>query len=841
MTPRHLLLCLLAIFAVNSQTSAQTPKVPTPAPATAPVIQSVRPSGITLGEETVWTVTGQGLAKCDSVLFSGQGLEVVEIKPKDETSVAITVRASPLAQPGFQDLRMVGADGISNLRTIRVDTLKQVDEREPNDDPAKALEVEPGVAVIGVLPARDVDHVRLKAKRGDRLTIEVEAQRLGTAISPVVSVMAENGASLVQARESRGTERDSRVSFLAPDDATYIVQVRDNIYSGSDSATYRLRIEALPYATTVFPLGGTPGQALTLNASGGSMQGARSKTIQLPNVAGMLIDVGAFDGPGGPIVVPGKIVVNDGQEVIEIEGGPTPLPQTATVNGRISRPGEVDRYTIPVKKGDQLRLKIRAADLGSWLDSVLAIVDEKGTILAENDEPTTNANRGNGTFFGLNTDSPDSVLDYEAKEDGALLVDVTDRYGDGGPEFVYRLSAIAAKPDFDVNLLIGANVAAGQGAVRPVVGPGASGVYNLKPGSSTPINFLINGQGRPGAVRVEIEGLPPGITAQGVEIKLDGPITTTQPPKVGAARPAQVQSLGGAIVLKVDPQAEPGLVGEFRIVATTLKHEVPFQRHGSATIAVNTQPGSAGTRTPSRTFSSFLVKITGTKIVRLVGPVFPYRLNSVVIPGVLTPGGQLNLNLEFEPKLDPSSSIEVTASAEETHLSVKTLPASPASTGEPQGRKLQVQVSAGVAAIPGVRDIKLTCKVGEYDPQTYLVSVIVRPLFTIRATRNDLELAPGQTVRIPLAIERSSNYDGPIEFKTPELPAGIQLANKLDVAKGTTFGFLEFTVPKETKVVGRTDTVRVVAVATLAEGIVETKISIPLKITGPDTDHKDEP
>ena len=53
--------------------------------------------------------------------------------------------------------------------------------------------------------------------------------------------------------------------------------------------------------------------------------------------------------------------------------------------------------------------------------------------------------------------------------------------------------------------------------------PGQFGVFNLKPGGSVPINFLVTPEGRPGPIEVRIEGLPEGVTAEPVDVRLGGP------------------------------------------------------------------------------------------------------------------------------------------------------------------------------------------------------------------------------------------------------------------------------------------------------------------------------
>ena len=67
------------------------------------------------------------------------------------------------------------------------------------------------------------------------------------------------------------------------------------------------------------------------------------------------------------------------------------------------------------------------------------------------------------------------------------------------------------------------------GQSRHRTSPGQFGVFNLKPGATTPINFLVAPEGRPGPVEVRVEGLPEGVTAEPVSVRLPGPPAGSPP------------------------------------------------------------------------------------------------------------------------------------------------------------------------------------------------------------------------------------------------------------------------------------------------------------------------
>jgi hypothetical protein len=561
---RRGLLGMVGSLALMLPCGAQTDEPP-PAPFDdAPVLSGIFPPGLTAGRTAEWVVSGRNLGPAERFLVTGAGVEVVEKATRADGSIALKVRAGDGAEPGFREVRADGPRGVSNPLLVRVDHLPQVVEEEPNDDLAKADQVAIPSAVAGVLWPGDLDHFRVRGRAGRRFTVEVEARRLGMPISPVVTIFSPAGQSLAQTRASRGVEHDCRMSYVFPDDQDTIIQVRDNLYGGGEATAYRLRLDEAPFATGLYPLGGPAGRTITVVASGGTLDAPRSRTVALPDRPGEVVEVGPFDGPGGPVLAPARLAVGDGHEVYEAEGDQPAslLTLGTTANGRIGRPGEVDRYRVPVRAGDVFRIRVRAAALGSWLDPVVTLRDARDVVLGENDDHGT---------------SPDSVLDHEARSDGALTVEVADRFGDGGPEYGYRLSVGPVQPDVSVALRLG-------GAAR------TSGALNLRPGETVPVRFQVEAEGRTGPIRLRALGLPPGVSAVPVTVLPTGP-------------------QGGTLTLRVAPDAGPAS-GSLRVVATVRREDgVVLERVATATLAIGPGPVPLPDRSVPRIVTDLPIRV----------------------------------------------------------------------------------------------------------------------------------------------------------------------------------------------------------------------------------------
>jgi hypothetical protein len=205
---------------------------------------------------------------------------------------------------------------------------------------------------------------------------------------------------------------------------------------------------------------------------------------------------------------------------------------------------------------------------------VVTLRDAHGNRIAENDDRDFPLSRKVGPI----ATTADSRLEAEAPAEGPLVVEITDRFGAGGPEYAYRLAVGPSRPDFAVTLR----------------GPDA---LNLFPGATVPLRLLIAADGQPGPITLRAEGLPPGVEAEPVLIRL---------PRA----PARGRDLVEAtLVLKVDPAAGPG-IGSLRIIATARNPDLTvLTRRAAATLVLAPVPPDDPRPPPTRVLSEFPVRI----------------------------------------------------------------------------------------------------------------------------------------------------------------------------------------------------------------------------------------
>ncbi len=152
--------------------------------------------------------------------------------------------------PGFHPLSVLAPEVPPNHVSFDVDTLPEVDEREPDDAPDSALPVTLPVIVNGRIdPAGDVDVFRFEGRAGDRIVAEVRARRLGSPLDSVLRLTDAGGRPLAvnddHADKRAGLDTHHADSYLLatlPVDGTFYVHLADAQGRGHPGRAYRLRL-----------------------------------------------------------------------------------------------------------------------------------------------------------------------------------------------------------------------------------------------------------------------------------------------------------------------------------------------------------------------------------------------------------------------------------------------------------------------------------------------------------------------------------------------------------------------------------------------------------------------
>jgi hypothetical protein len=404
------------------------------AEAASPALSAIRPTGGQRGTELEVTLSGARVGDAQEILYYQPGISTVSLAKVDDNNVKAKIKIAPDCRLGLHDLRLRTATGISELRTFSVGAMPEATEVEPNNEFTKPQAIAMNSVVNGVADNEDVDYFVVEAKKGERITAEVEGIRLGiTLFDPFVAIMDSKRFELASSDDAALVWQDGEASVLAPEDGKYIIQVRESAYAGNGACLYRLHVGNYPRFSATVPGGGKPGEKVAVRWIG-DVAGEKTTEVALPTSFDRDYGVVAQDDKGiAPY--PNTFRLSPFGNVIEKEPNDdhataTPFTPPIALNGVIEKPGDVDHFIFSAKKGQVFDVWVYARRLRSPLDSILYI-----------------AKKGGGAFVGADDSAgPDSFIRVGIPDDGEYVVFLFDQLKKGGPDYAYRIEVTPVQP-----------------------------------------------------------------------------------------------------------------------------------------------------------------------------------------------------------------------------------------------------------------------------------------------------------------------------------------------------------------------------------------------------------
>jgi Bacterial pre-peptidase C-terminal domain len=604
--------------------------------AIQPTLSSFKPVGMQRGIVTEWTLTGTRLADVQEILFYEPGLKVEELKAVDATKITAKINIAADCPLGIKAFRIRTATGITGLRTITVGPFADLEEKEPNNDFTQPQLVQKNNTITGVVAPEDVDYFVLEANKGERISVEMEGLRLGNILfDPYVAILNEARFELARSDDSPLLHQDCLVSLLAPETGRYIIQVRESSYGGNGAANYRLHVGNFPRPSAVYPAGGRPGENLQVKLLGDAA-GEFQQSVVLPSDGTRLFGFYPQDSMGAApsanmlrvVDLPNVLEAEPNAAIEQVTTAAAPAP--VALNGIIQIAEDVDMFKISAKKGEQFDVRVVARkDLRSPLDSVLTILNAKGSAVANNDDQG----------------GPDSYLRFSVPADGEYFVSVRDHLKNGGPTYVYRVEIEPVKPQITLAL---------PERVQYIA-------TTLTIPKNNRMAVMVNAQRAnfSGAVKIETPNLPSGLTAQAVPYAAD----RVETPVLFTAS-AEVSPLGLLVDLVAKPEdaaiaVEGHLAQRAMLIrgqnnnefwgyssnrmATVVAEEIPFQIELVQPQAPLPKNGSLTLKVVAKRKEGFNAAINVRLLYNPQGTssstsiVIPENQNEVVIP--ITAGG----------------------------------------------------------------------------------------------------------------------------------------------------------------------------------------------------------
>jgi hypothetical protein len=460
---------------------------------------NVRVGGLFLHDRCGFEMLGPGVAvdtplqRSPTVWFEGPVLPLPDSQQAEDypRDLAGKVRIAADAPLGLRPWRLWTSQGATPQLRFVVGDLPEIIEDETHLGPT---EVKLPITINGrIFPRENVDIWTFEARRGQTISGEVMAARLGSPLDARLEVRDPQGRVIAENDDHFGA--DPFVRFTAPSDGRYQIRIHDTQFHGGPAFVYRLTLTDGPQVDRTYPLGGRRGTSIKLDLVGQGVPA--SATADLPKDA--LAAFAPRFTVDGKQTNPVVLDLDDLPEQMEAE--PNDAPQQAArvevpavVNGRIDKPGDVDCWAVTLHKGEAWEFDLRAARLGSPLQGVLTLSDatDKQLMRAEGD-----ATGG------------DPVLRFTAPADGTYVIRVEDRFRSrGGPAFAYRLRIVKPTADFQMRLVHdpAARLRGGSGSdalTLPRGGQGRLRVQAERLGGFT------------GPIALTVDGVPEGVTVTG--------------------------------------------------------------------------------------------------------------------------------------------------------------------------------------------------------------------------------------------------------------------------------------------------------------------------------------
>jgi hypothetical protein len=536
----------------------------TVAQAAPPTIAYIEPQAVLPGEAIDLTVRGSNLAGATELWTSFPcGIELAADIEKNGTQadrVVFRIAVPAETRVGIHGLRVTTPEGTSGIKLLAVDDLPS-EVRQAKTTLTQPQTVSAAAAIDGHVDALGRDYYAFEVEAGQRVSFEVLARRLGSAMDPLILLLDAQGRELTYNDDVPGLGSDAQLDHTFSVGGRYLLQVRDIRYRGGSSFRYRLRIGDFPLVTTPYPMGATRGSEPALNFAGASVDNVPSLTLKVPtDPAVQSITIGA-KRDGGRNNGFAALSLGDRPEILEEEpndqkDGSNRVSLGANLNGRLHRPGDVDRFVFAASNGQKFGFSAITRHAGSPADLLLRMFNPEGKQVAEAEDAGTD----------------DGVLKYTFPADGDYTLAVEDLHGRGGSSFTYRVRVAELQKEFSLSAASDKlNVPAGGTAILPVTASRTN--YN-------------------GPIQLSVAELPPGVTSVPTVIgagQTSAVLTVQSQGNAQSGKRFPVRIVGKARIGDADFEATASVSAALKAALNQMPYPPQLLSHASA-LAISPRP-----------------------------------------------------------------------------------------------------------------------------------------------------------------------------------------------------------------------------------------------------------
>jgi hypothetical protein len=383
--------------------------------AQSPVLHRVLPLGIPAGQTTEVKLLGERLDEITDVWCSAAD---VRIETTNGPRLLISTSKDAV---GLVALRVATTNGVSDFAMLMIDDLASALEGGTNRGVATAQRARFAAAVDATTDELAFDFFSFDAKKGDTVSIDVVASRMGSKLDPVLRVLDSQKRELAFCEDASGAARDCRVQFRPPATGEYLLEVRDIAYGGGPEHFYRLRLGEFGFATCTFPVVAAPGTDV-------AVLGPANERLKSVAARGRYAD---FDG-GFVAVRTADLTQSFEREPNDALQKALPVELPSALNGRFEKPEDSDWFRFEADKDERLVFLTKSRGAGSPCDVFLEVRDTAGKLVAESNP----------------VGAQDTALTNKFASAGDYFLVARELAGRGAPDFAYQIEVRKFEPAF---------------------------------------------------------------------------------------------------------------------------------------------------------------------------------------------------------------------------------------------------------------------------------------------------------------------------------------------------------------------------------------------------------
>lgn len=474
--------CGLFLAALTTDALAQSVCLP------APRLLTTMPMGGKVGTQFEITISGEHLDELGELAFSDRRITAVQkldaAGQPEANKYVITIPAD--CPVGLYEARVMTRLGISSSRVFSVGSLAENVRAKPNTTLATAMEIDVNSVTNAVMTNRSVDHYTFNAKKGQRLIVDCATRGIDSKLDAVVIVADAAGRDLLVER------RGGVLDFAVPEDGRYVIKVHELTFKGGVEYFYRLGLWELP---------------------------AGAPIVRQPSTK----TVNSFSWPPQGLAVQAELAE---VEPNNIAGKAHKITLPCDIAGSFFPAADVDLFEFEAKKGEEWWIEVASERFGLPTDPAVLVQQvvrtpdvEKLTDVAEfSDIPSPVKVSSNGYAYDgppYNAGTSDVLGKLVIKEDGLYRLQLTDLFGGtrSNPRNIYRMVIRKAAPDFAlVSWALHMELRNGDrnALSKPI---------SLRGGATMALEVIaMRRDGFDGDIDLVMEGLPEGVSAQGLKI-----------------------------------------------------------------------------------------------------------------------------------------------------------------------------------------------------------------------------------------------------------------------------------------------------------------------------------